>query len=217
MKRILTTMAIALIATGVFAQGTIYTLNGTGYLAISTNNLYGGVGVTRGTGYIYALFENASADVTNGIISQSLLNNTNPLDSATWTFSGIYMTNINGGLLTGGTSVVDNMWAYNTTNAYFIAGWSVSYGTTWGEISNQLASGMLGLLNYGFYGVSQVGFGQPGGGSPSNPVFHIFGGASGQGTGVSGFTLYPNVPEPGTLALTSLGGLSLLLFRRRRS
>jgi hypothetical protein len=52
MKRILTTMAIGLIATGVFAQGTIYTLNGTGYLAISTNGTwYGrGAGVTQGTG-----------------------------------------------------------------------------------------------------------------------------------------------------------------------
>jgi hypothetical protein len=130
------------------------------------------------------------------------------------------MTNINGGLLTGGTSVVDNMWAYNTTNAFFIFGWSVSLGTTWGEISNQLVDINNGYwpLTEGYYGASQVGFGQPGGGSPSLPTFHIFGGASNQGSGVSGFTLGAiPIPEPGTLALTSLGGLSLLLFRRRKS
>ena len=220
MKKLLTTMAVAFVATGVFAQGTLYTLSSPATVSTNGTSIGQGTGLTAGTGYIYALLENASAAVTGGTISSALLNNTNPLDTATWTFSGVYMTNINNGLLSGGLSVADAMWAPNTTNAFLIVGWSVNEGTTWAQIAADLTAANTAGGNWateGYYGVSSVGFGQPGGGSPANPAFHLFSGASGLGTGVSGFTLYAvPVPEPMTLALTGLGGLSLLLFRRQR-
>jgi hypothetical protein len=220
MKKIITTLAVAVVATGVFAQGTISTINGSGLL-VSTNGSAAvpaqGTGITQGNQFYYALLEDASATVTGGNVTGLTAN---PLNSATWTFSGVMMTNINNGLLNGGTAVADSMWGFNTTNAFFVVGWSTSLGTTWLALSNNLAASVANGGNWttaGYYGISAVGFGQPGGGTPSNPTFHIFSGATSQGTGVSGFVLNAvPVPEPATLALAGLGGLSLLMFRRQR-
>jgi hypothetical protein len=223
MKKTLITLAVALAATGMFAQGTISTLNSaTTYM--STNGvLYGGgTGLTVNTVglYYFALLENASAAVTGGDVS-GVINNTNPL-SSTWTYSGITLTNMAAvGYVTGGSSVLDSMWAYNTTNAFLVVGWSQSLGTSWVALSNNLQTAVANGGTWstpGYYAVSDVGWGQPGGGSPSLPVYHIWGttGAA-QGTPAPGFTLYAvPVPEPGMIALAGLGGLSLLLIRRRK-
>jgi PEP-CTERM motif len=223
MKKLVLTLSAMTIAASILAQGTINTLNtGGASLLVTTNGaLYGeGTGLTSGNGYIYALMENASTAVTGGNVS-GVLGNNNALDSSSWTFSGVYMTNLNGGLLSGGASAVDNMWAPNTTNAFFVIGWSVNFGTTWGAISNALAFSVVNGGNWsqmGYFGASAVGFGVPGGGSPALPTPHLWAASpNNQMTGLTGFSLNAvPVPEPGTLALAGLGGLSLLLFRRQR-
>jgi len=214
MKKILLTLAIASAAVcSTFAQGTVSTLNGAGALGISTNGTAGGggIGITLGTGYYYAL-----------LIDSSAPSSANPL-SGGWTYSGVMMTNINNGLESGGATVTVNGWAGNTFVNYEIVGWSTDGGTysTWAEVAAALSNGLTGagLQSGTFYGVSAEGNGEPGGGSPALPNYHIFGSSSSsQGTPVGGFQLNEVVttPEPATMALAAIGGASLLLFRRKK-
>lgn len=96
---------------------------------------------------------------------------------------------------------------------YFeIVGWSSSLGTTWSSIQSQLNNNWSAG---GFFGTSTVGqatSGVPPLGTPAS----LFGTGTGQ---VAPFTMYTvtPVPEPTTLALAGLGGLSLLLLRRRKA
>ncbi|MBU6410525.1 MAG: hypothetical protein KGR98_09070, partial [Verrucomicrobia bacterium] len=151
MKKILTTLSIAIMASGAFAQGTLWTLNGAGLL-ISTN----GASIGQGTGstfgpnsggvgsYYFALLEDNSPTVTGGNVTGL---SANPTDTSTWQFSGLYLTNLNNaaGFVSGGTAVPDSMWAPNTTNAFFVVGWSANFGNSWGAIysalTNSVASG----------------------------------------------------------------------------
>jgi hypothetical protein len=73
--------------------------------------------------------------------------------------------------------------------------------------------------NQGFFGVSTTGFIAAGSSSIAGAT--VFATAPVSGTGTPIFSLNTPlylvpVPEPTTLALAGLGGLSLLLFRRQR-
>jgi len=61
----------------------------------------------------------------------------------------------------------------------------------------------------GYFGYSNIGAISAGSAPPGTPT-SVF--ASG---GISQFTLYA-VPEPATLALAGLGGISMLFLRRRK-
>ncbi|GEM_PF-1070332 len=167
------------------------------------------------------------------------------LNFSSWQSTGIYATNSSvagriietnqasttfnvGGGANGGSSAA---WANGTTNYMVEVGWSANLGGTWAVVSNELAtfsqsqwSALLGNTN-GFFGASVVGWLNPGsssigapgvfgGGSPSAAGLPISDPASG-GNGPVILYLIPT-PEPGTMALAGLSGLSLLLFRRRK-
>jgi len=211
MKKILLAIGLASLAiSSTFAQSSVFAINGSGLL-ISTNS--GTVsGLTQGNGYCYALLVDAAAPTS-----------ADPT-SAGWQFSGVTMTNLVNGVISGGASVVANNWANNTFVNYEIVGWSTDGGlySTWAQVSALLQNGVtgLGLASGTYYGLSAEGNAEGGGGNPSLAVWHLFGlNASGQGTPVPGFTLTPvpvPTPEPGTLALAALGGASMLLFRRKK-
>lgn len=213
MKKILTTLLVSTVATLAFAQGTVYTLNTGSGLGISTNTLASVSGAIAGAGdYYFALLTQTAGAATT---SQ------NPVDGS-WQFAGVYMTNIaSAGVINGGASATtaNGTWANNTTQWYIIAGWSANEGATWATVANELTTGNWAAN--GFFGVSAVGSGQPGGGTPALPAYHLFGTTvTSQGTPVGGFLLNAvssaPVPEPTTMALAGLGSLSLFLFRRRK-
>lgn len=109
--------------------------------------------------------------------------------------------------------------AYNTAGQdnFLLVGWSSSLGDTWSAVSAQLASGNWSQ-NGGFFGVSTLGNGYSGGGPNGLLAPSIFGSSAGMPGGLaSGITMYTTpVPEPTSMALVALGGVSLLLFRRSK-
>jgi hypothetical protein len=101
-------------------------------------------------------------------------------------------------------------------------GWSANLGSSWLQVSNVLANwATLGstIVGPAFFGESAFGY-ITGTTSPA-PGAAVFGTGSPSAQGLPIYS--PNmqlyllpVPEPATMALAGLGGLSLLLFRRRR-
>ena len=91
-----------------------------------------------------------------------------------------------------------------------IVGWSASLGTSWAAIQNELQNGWTST---GYFGVSSIGdvilgpTGGPGVTIPGNVTGGLLGGLTMDAI---------SVPEPGSIALMGLGGLSLLLFRRKK-
>jgi hypothetical protein len=111
-------------------------------------------------------------------------------------------------------------WASGTTDSIVMVGWSANLGTTWGVVSNLLAT-QTSFADGSFFGVSKTGYIAPNAANPGVTVFTTS--AQSYGLPINGLNtqLYalPTgviVPEPTTLALAGLGGLSLLLFRRSR-
>jgi len=118
-------------------------------------------------------------------------------------------------------------WSAGTTDSIVLVGWSADLGSTWSSVSNLLAAAAAGnnaplqaqlAGQNGFFGVSTPGFITSG---ASNPGTTVFGTAPVANVGTPIFSLLTPlylvpVPEPTTLALAGLGGLSLLLFRRQR-
>jgi hypothetical protein len=110
---------------------------------------------------------------------------------------------------------------------YTIVGWSVNEGTSWLSISNSVATGnWASPLTDAWFGESIVAYNAAGGGPDAVAVVNVWGtqditGIAGSGinTGNPELTLGPTiiVPEPTTLALAGLSGLSMLFLRRRKS
>jgi hypothetical protein len=221
MKKILTILALASAATFVHAQGTIILQNGNASFLVSTN----GVGnVTGPTTKTAGTFDYAVLTAAFGGPAPS----SNPLDAA---WSGAALTGANftltaGGILGQGTgagaATAGSTWGAPTgpdytdgTEKYFIiVGWSSTYASTWATFEPLL---IAGLAPGGYYGTSAEGFGYSGGGPETLPAPSLFSPSTGMpGALTGGFTLFLQpVPEPATIALASLGGLSLLAFRRR--
>lgn len=230
MKKILTILAIASAATFAYAQGTVISQNGAALYLVSTNGAAltpsQGIGVTSKTPT--AAFDYAVLTAAYG----GPVPNSNPLDGA-WT--GAILTGVNFAVTAGGISgqggglgATAAGWGAPTagnytdgTEKYFmIVGWSSNLGTTWGTVAANLASNWATPWgpNNAFFGTSVIGYGFSGGGTFSLPATSLYGVSAGMPGGLSsGFQLMGVVvPEPTTMVLAGLGGLSLLLFRRRK-
>lgn len=227
MKKLIITVSVVAAVFTCFGQGYVDFRNNTGQ-NVSTNNtvdIYGnptaltGSGLTFGNatapqGYYYVLLmQPYLGGPTNNPTASTLL-------SGGWLFVGIGATNVtNPGRLGGGAAALTlNNDPAGVTNQFVVAGWSSNIATNglagWMTVSNELSLGSWTTLNNlpGYFGISQVGTGI-GSSSSASPEL-LFGGATGIQTGWN-LDLVP-VPEPGSLALAGIGGLSLLLFRRRR-
>ena len=99
---------------------------------------------------------------------------------------------------------------------FLVVGWSTTLGNSWLSVSNQLATDNWSAN--GFFGVSKIGA-TFAAGAFSLSAQSLFVSSTAVPTPVTAFTLYSvsAVPEPSTMALAALGGVSLLLFRRRQS
>jgi hypothetical protein len=223
MKKLITMLTFATIATGVFAQGQVFFENFTGN--ISTNSVAspfapgsfaipGGSGPISGpNGYYFTLlFDTAGTPANN-----------NPLTLG-WTQAttgGVPIIGTNYPTIAGDmwgpkgiqTMLVDN-WAAGTAGSFIIVGWSASLGT-WAQVASDLATdwdNAPGNGYYGWFGVSSIGTGTPTA-IPAAP-YGLFGGSGAPG---NTFVLEEvPTPEPATMTLAALGGASLLLFRRKK-
>jgi len=240
MKKLVLTTVCALAVTGpAFAQGNVaWNLITPAAMTADTNStayspLMGGgsavggaVGLT-GTAYagfdyelLYTTYSGTQATITT---LASLL---------AWNDTGLSATNASsaGHLVpVAGTTAAQVPWSPGTTDSIVLVGWSADLGASWASVSNILAAAAAGnnaplqaqlAGNQGFLGISTTGFTTTFATSV-NPGASLFGTApiANQGTPIFSLNtplyLVP-VPEPTTLALAGLGGLSLLLFRRQR-
>jgi hypothetical protein len=227
-------------AAGVFAQGYVSLANNSSLLVLTN----GGVSSQFGWGNDSASAGAGEAPNTTAYLLAVLVQpydgtittDTNVWDGS-WSFTGLITSNLQSG--TAGRiapllNVQANNWPAGVTNQVIIVGWSVNMGSTWNDVSNLIiAAEALGGFGWFvgselpvdapvYFGVSSVGFISA---SPSGFGFSIWS-ASGPtvyGNPISsGFTLYDlpltinAVPEPSMITLACFGGLSLLLFRRRR-
>jgi hypothetical protein len=233
MKKILLTSVCVLAITGAaLAQGTVNWAISFTSMTAQTNTavgpLFGGAGTGgtvgntgsatgTGLGYDYELLYTSYSG------GGSLATIPNLTSLLTWQDTGLSATNGNtAGRLTviNGNTAAVVPWASGTTDSIVLVGWSANLGSTWGAVSNELANDtyltvLAGQL--GFFGVSTTGFIAAASG---NPGANVFNNASISGTGTPIFSLNTQlyglaVPEPATMALVGLGGLSLMLFRRR--
>jgi hypothetical protein len=138
---------------------------------------------------------------------------------------GVAPATVNGQSGTG----VQVAWNNGTVYSTVLVGWSATLGTTWVGVSNILANMAIG--NYsplttqlagavGLFGETAFGTVNPAASAPGNAIFFNNNTPTANGTPIFSlntpmYELVP-VPEPATLALAGLGGLSMLLFRRQR-
>lgn len=231
MKKILITLGLATIATGVFAQGQASWANFTGLITnrfttsafapgfVGNSGTSGKIGTAANGYYFTLLYTTGVAPVNNSPTNAGWL-------QATIGAVPVIGTNYSGlagdmqGPKGSSTMLLDN-WAAGQAGSFIIVGWSANLGTTWATVSSELIANWSNISGYSaannyFFGVSTIGTGTLTG-SPS-PAYNLWSGAGAPGNAFTMSLVGPvaPVPEPGTLALAALGGASLLLFRRRK-
>ena len=240
MKKVLLTIGAMAMATGVFAQGYVTLGNGSGTL-IDTNQILspflGGPGGGVQNVGTSATSVGASPLYYVALLtmpySGTLTTATNPYSANDgWIYTGISTQNKPSGQPGTVSQLTDvatasGTWGIGTTQQFMIVAWSANLGSSWLAVSNTLDNPALlsaqldGGAEYGYLGVSAVSFeaAQPAPSAPAAVLWSSTLGGQTYGNPIStGIPLYQIiVPEPTTLALAVLGGLSLVLIRRRKS
>jgi hypothetical protein len=234
MKRLVLTTVCALAVTGTaFADGTVNwavilpsamtaQTNATQFSPLFGGGLSGGGTIGKiasaadGPTFYFELLYN-----TNFTGSQVAAPTFSQLFGGSWLDTGLTATNSNNiaGRLVPVNPTTDALvpWENGTTNNIMLVGWSANLGSLWTTVSNELATDSFYFTSSeAFFGESVTGYLNPATDNPGAPVFGTNLGATGLPINSLNTQLYVlPIPEPGTIALAGLGGLSLLLFRRR--
>jgi hypothetical protein len=240
MKKVLSTMAILATATAVFAQGYL-NFNAAGIPIVQTNTavstLFGGLGSGGVTGNT---FGSATATYYYALLI-SPYTGTITSDKAVWDGSWAVGQGVSGPITTVNlagagrvsaatgaganpfqTSSAGAGWAAGTYYNIVLVGWSANLGSTWSVVSGELSAIALGgtAAPNEFFGESDLGYLTPNVASPGAAIFGAAADANGlpidNGSANPMYLYALPVPEPGTMALAGLGGLALMLIRRRK-
>jgi hypothetical protein len=234
MKKTLLTLALtAVVASTGMAQGFVLFSN-SGSEKISVNAIMGGPATgampTTST-YYFALFYSATATTVDGSAAAVTGYGNYVFNDSNWTFNNPTAAQANGYVYGPGygqndlragqfaSSYIDptqsaTLVPFTTPAQFVVVGWSANIGSTLDALENWY--GMGDPITPGWIGESAVsGAITPGTPDivPASPPAILFDSFAGE---LTGFTLGIVVPEPSMIALAGLGGLSLLLFRRRK-
>jgi len=229
MKKVILALALASgVISSAQAQGWVF-FNNANNTRVSTNQVVGGaatgnMSATSGsTLYYFALFSSTSSQLVGGVTNRfSGTSGTYAFSDGNWSFNnpsfgpdygtngalGLFNSTAQDPAQSAGTQVTSG-----ASQSFVIIGWSANIGSTLAALQSWYANPTFN----GWIGESATSaFITPGASSASLgfPV-NIMGTSGGL---IPGFTLglVTPVPEPSTMALAGLGGLSMLLFRRRK-
>jgi hypothetical protein len=224
MKKLTLTTICAFVAAGVaFAQGYINWAGATStaFLKGQTNTaispLFGGSGIGGISGYTVTNANSYYYELLYAPWTGSAATITSLSDLLSWKDTGL--TGVNQIGVAGGVTPIPASAAAQVPVAggsqanWVVVGWSANLGTTWLAVSNALATWNYTIPN-AYFGMTPIGTVAAG----TSQFFGatLFGPNAGQINSPNTQLYALPVPEPGTMALAGLGGLSLLLFRRRK-
>jgi len=189
MKKILLTLALIVVTTVTYAQGTIQMANtsGTRFLVNGVRPLSVSAGGPAAGTYVFGVFAGTSADALSQVPLGELGRNT-----------------VTGGLISSSNPQAHAVpgfgpFSQSQTKVFIqIRGWEASFADDWRAAQ---ASGLFGESAVRSFEL----------GAPSGPGAVIWGSDT-----LTQFQAINLVPEPSSIALAVLGLGSLLLFRRRK-
>jgi|ERR1017187_1223844 hypothetical protein len=221
MKKIVITMALAALVGTSYGQGfvsvagnqvsqtntTLITSGWTG--GTLGSGVFGSLGnLATGQAYREALLTTTAGSPTLTLFGDATL-------ASDWLYTGqLGQNNTFAGRLSIGSGLLANNAPIGNSQSWLLVAWSTSLGPDWATVETKMAAGNFNNV-LGWIGWSGIGVGAAAAASPVLPL--VIQGTGGTGIIPAGFSLLQTqVPEPSTIALAGLGGLSLLLFRRRK-
>jgi len=226
MKKFILSSVVVAAASGAFAQGVVsFQNNSASGSQISVNSTPGSTTATKTLGannYYYEFFYSLTSVATVNGSASAIIPPSTPLAAGTFGIQAAGFTD--SGLEAASTATAGRVLgtlnasiaALSAGSSYtgFVIGWSANIGSTFSALQSFLASPSSTIGgNPTYVGESAVGTFTAGGGS--TPVPNVLA----TSPAIPGFILgqVNAVPEPSSIALAALGGLSLLGLRRKKA